>query len=368
MNILSKVTLFLLAIVLFGCAPEKGTTIKGELTGAANQTVKLEKVKLSSAALTLDQISTDANGAFKMNFENGLSEGLYRLSIGAKAAGLVLDGSEKTVEIKGNLDDLPKQKFEISGSASTADLNSVMDEYYAKKLTPQSIQSKSTGFSNPFVGMQLALSTLGPRAEHLALHEKIAGQLKNKFPESDYNAEYQKLITQIKRQAQREKASAKVAIGQEAPKISLPSPEGKNYSLDDLKGKVVLLDFWASWCGPCRKANPHVVELYDKYKDKGFTVYSVSLDGLDERTKKRFSSEEQIAAQMANSKKRWVNAIEKDNLKWDYHVSDLKKWDCAPAKEYGVRSIPRTFLLDREGKIAAINPRGNLEDEILKVL
>ncbi|MCB0619794.1 MAG: AhpC/TSA family protein, partial [Saprospiraceae bacterium] len=98
--------------------------------------------------------------------------------------------------------------------------------------------------------------------------------------------------------------------------------------------------------------------------------FSVSLDGLDSRTKARFSSEEQAQQQLESSRDRWVKAIEQDGLPWQYHVSDLKKWECAPAQEYGVRSIPRTFLIDRDGKIAAINLRGAeaLEQELLKLL
>jgi len=361
--------LFAATLIATGCeSAPKGTTISGEITNAANMNVKLEQVKLSSQAMMLAEGKTDANGKFELPSETQLAEGLYRLSIGQQAAGLVLDGTEKQIHIKGDLAKLRMQDFEITGNASTADLNATMTDYYARKLNPNQIMEKSKTFDNPFVGMQLSLSTLGPKPEFIGLHKELAAKLENKYPGNEYAAEYQKVVAQLEQQGKRQAASAKVAIGQEAPDIALSDPDGKEYKLSDLKGKVVLLDFWASWCGPCRKANPHVVELYDKYNKKGFTVYSVSLDGVDERTKKRFSDPNQLDAQMKSSKQRWLNAIAKDNLKWDYHVSDLKKWDCAPAKEYGVRSIPRTFLIDREGKIAAINPRYDLEDKLLEVL
>ena len=126
------------------------------------------------------------------------------------------------------------------------------------------------------------------------------------------------------------------AIGGEAPEINLPNPEGKNIKLSSLRGKVVLIDFWASWCGPCRKENPNVVKLYQKYHDKGFEVYGVSLD---------------------RNKEQWINAIAADKLTWT-QVSDLKGWESAAGKTYGVSSIPHTVLVDRKGNIIARNLRG----------
>jgi thiol-disulfide isomerase/thioredoxin len=129
--------------------------------------------------------------------------------------------------------------------------------------------------------------------------------------------------------------------GQPAPDIQLEDPNGEVLKLSDLKGHIVLIDFWASWCGPCRKKNPEIVALYEKYSNekfakgvKGFTVYNVSLD---------------------NNLKRWQDAIAIDKLNWKYHVSDLKGWSSSAAAKYGVKSIPSTFLINEQGDIIGVN-------------
>jgi peroxiredoxin len=135
--------------------------------------------------------------------------------------------------------------------------------------------------------------------------------------------------------------------GQEAPEINLPTPDGKELALSSFRGKIVLVDFWASWCGPCRKEMPNVVKAYAKFKDKGFEIYGVSLD---------------------QDKARWLEAIQKDGITWP-QVSDLKYWECEAAKLYAVEGIPYTVLLDKEGKIIAKNLRGaDLEIAIEKAL
>jgi peroxiredoxin len=140
--------------------------------------------------------------------------------------------------------------------------------------------------------------------------------------------------------------NAQVTIGQEAPEISLPNSKGNTISLSSLKGKIVLVDFWASWCGPCRKSNPGIVKLYNKYKAQGFEVYGVSLD---------------------ESKKKWLAAVKKDKITYT-QVLDNKVWDSDAALKYGVEAIPTNFLIDKSGKIVAIDLEGNALDEMVKSL
>ncbi|MCB0663759.1 MAG: TlpA family protein disulfide reductase, partial [Saprospiraceae bacterium] len=179
------------------------------------------------------------------------------------------------------------------------------------------------------------------------LQSKIAAKSNDPALLEDVN----KYVTNLESSKMMAQRTGPIQVGMEAPDIKLPSPDGKYYALSDLKGKVVLLDFWASWCGPCRRENPNVVKVYDKYNSQGFEVFSVSLD-------------------RQNGKDKWISAIKADNLKWPYHVSDLQFWQSAPAQLYGVNSIPRTFLIDREGKIAAVNLRGAqaIEDALKKAL
>lgn len=155
---------------------------------------------------------------------------------------------------------------------------------------------------------------------------KVAESLKKEWPGYSRAQDFVAYVEKMKL----------LAVGQPAPEIALPDPDGKVVPLSSMKGKYVLVDFWAKWCGPCRQENPNVVAAYQKYKDKGFTVYGVSLD---------------------RSRQDWLQAIEQDKLTWT-HVSDLKFWQSEAAKTYNINAIPFSLLLDPNGVIIAKNLRG----------
>jgi peroxiredoxin len=161
-----------------------------------------------------------------------------------------------------------------------------------------------------------------------------AEKLKKAWPDYDHAKAFIEMVEGMK----------PVAIGQQAPEIALPDTTGQVVKLSSLKGKYVLVDFWAKWCGPCRMENPNVVRAYNKYKDKGFTVFGVSLD---------------------RSRGDWIQAIKQDGLTWT-HVSDLKYWQSEAAKAYNITGIPFSVLLDPNGTIIDKNLRGAALDRKLE--
>jgi peroxiredoxin len=190
-----------------------------------------------------------------------------------------------------------------------------------------------------------AARILNPATESTYL-AAFAQSLNHRFPGTKMTREYLELYARTVAKPQ-QPAAAPVEIGAAAPELSLATPDGKTVALSSLRGKYVLLDFWASWCGPCRGENPNVVAAYEKFKDKNFTIYGVSLD---------------------NNKDAWQKAITDDNLTWT-QVSDLKGWASSAAALYSIQSIPSNFLIDPAGKIIARDLRGeDLDHKLEEVL
>ncbi len=342
---MKKILFLFFAIIALSSCGKSGFTLSGKIGGASSLEGVFEEVRLNNQ-ISLAKTNFQADGSYKIHLEKALTAGIYRLKIGQRQYQLILDGSEKSVTLDADLNDRNLVSYKIAGSESTQFYitsiqnfqppsgvsQEVMKTLYATKLAE--LKKAVETAKNPLVSMLIALQIQDfGTLEYLEMHKNTLLRLEKTFPNSPYVVEYRNALNLFEKQAAKQAAGGEVAIGKVAPDISLPSPSGEVLTLSSLKGKVVLLDFWASWCGPCRRANPEVVAAYNKYKDKGFEVFSVSLD---------------------KDKAKWEAAIAQDGLKWKYHVSDLKFWDSAPAQVYGVQGIPQQYILDREGKITAI--------------
>ena len=230
------------------------------------------------------------------------------------------------------------------------------DAAKAQELNLQSKQMKAdlANFAHEFItshpnnefSLLLLESKLTERNPDIELYKKSLAALESVVQSSPENKQIgAKVINFIKIF----EAQANVNIGKVAPDFSAPTPEGAQLALNDIKGKATIIDFWASWCRPCRMENPNVVRVYEKYHDKGLEIISVSLD-------------------KQGQKSRWLKAIEDDKMNW-HHVSNLQYWSEPVARMYNVSSIPATFILDENGTIVAKKLRGKaLEDKIAELL
>lgn len=231
-----------------------------------------------------------------------------------------------------------KQRYMAATNSGQQDSVSAIEASANKIQTTSEKNFKSFIRKNPnsIMAVYSTLTLINPEEQYA-----FADSMLTVFKKTQPDSKYTKALTQ------RLSKLGPVTIGSVAPDFTLPTPDGGTKSLSSLRGKYVLIDFWASWCGPCRRENPNVVKMYNKYKDKGFEIFGVSFD---------------------QSKEKWVKAIADDKLTWP-HVSDLKGWQSAAAGLYNITAIPHTILLDKEGRIIAKNLRGAaLEAKLAEVL
>ena len=348
-------------------------TIVGNIDNMPEQTVVLEQLNANDIITIVDSERSDKKGHFELA---GISPepGLYRLHFHQNKY-ILLSIDKGNIKVSANW--LSIENYNVFGSPESENLKTfivgirehlrdfntmtaVLDTLEAKgndsvlqvaKKDFQDIRNNFTAFVKAYADTDryepnaiFAVRMLNPTTEMNFL-EAFPKSLSRRFPASTkMTRDYDEYYTRVKQKVIPAKPTvASTEVGVNAPEFNLPTPDGKSVALSSLKGQYVLVDFWASWCGPCRGENPNVVAAYAKFKDKNFTIIGVSLD---------------------NKKDAWEKAIKDDNLSWT-QVSDLKGWSSAAAVLYGVQSIPTNYLLDPTGKIIARNLRGSALTDFL---
>ncbi|KAA9325205.1 TlpA disulfide reductase family protein [Adhaeribacter soli] len=364
------------ALTMLSACNKKGTTAETsgngyKITGKFKNATEGSKVYLDELGeqqfIGRDTAEIKKDGSFEMTGKV-TETGIYKLALGPQNAILfVLEN--KPIEFEADANRL-SETYTVKGSKDSEllkDLNGIMmqsqkqmeglkqryiaasgsgnqDSIKAVEAAANRVQESSEKNFKAFIrknpnsimSVYSTLTLINPEDEY-AFADSMLTVYKKSQPESKYTKALNERLSKL----------GSVTVGSMAPEITLPTPDGGTMSLSSLRGKYVLIDFWASWCGPCRRENPNVVKMYNKYKDKGFEIFGVSFD---------------------QSKDKWVKAIADDKLTWP-HVSDLKGWESSAARLYNITAIPHTILIDKEGKIIAKNLRGAaLEAKLAEVL
>ena len=352
--------------------------ISGTIKGASNFEIYLEAMS-SSGIITVAKCVTNSSGEFEM-INNIPQFGIYQLKLGKEGTKMIPFPMEPNDNVKLNTTVEKFQTYPVfSGTKWAVGLtkylslltefsNSVNDIKATKgKVNPQQLMLRYVNSRQPMENFcrgsimhdpsnplnVILTATLTPEngfelwnPDNISVLKKMWSAYSKQYIESPIS---NNLTAQIQQIEQNYNQYILTKSGKnEAPEIALKNPEGKTITLSSLRGKYVLIDFWASWCPPCRRENPNVVRLYNEYKEKGFTILSVSLD-------------EDITA--------WKEAIKQDKLSWPNHVSELMGWEGTMTSLYGFQSIPHTVLVDKEGKIIATGLSGeNLEQKLKELI